>query len=321
MLIVNADDVGLHASETDATIQAMKMGTVTSGSIMVPCRDFERAMNAWKKSPALDFGIHLTLTCEWGLRYPWAPVLPKEAVSSLFAQDGLMWPDVESLTQHARLNEVLMEAEAQIRKVLAFGMQPTHLDAHMDWYTARTDYFEGVMRLARKYRLPMRVWKRRRTRMPWWPNNPAQMRRQGFVFPDTQTGYYNIDGEEKGGSLREESYFRFLNSLHPGVHEVTVHLAFRTGEMGAFMGPKDIARRGSDYDIWTGQSVRTIIETRKIILVGFRDLQRIQEEKWPLKEPYSLFPVRSLQLAYRLCNWEHVANGFLISQDRIIPRN
>ena len=33
-----------------------------------------------------------------------------------------MWPDVESLIQHARVNEALMEAEAQIRKVLAFGV-------------------------------------------------------------------------------------------------------------------------------------------------------------------------------------------------------
>jgi predicted glycoside hydrolase/deacetylase ChbG (UPF0249 family) len=276
----------------------MKLGMVTSGSLMVPCPDYGRAMRAWKKNPALDFGIHLTLTCEWGLRYPWAPVLPKETVSSLFAQDGLMWPDVESLTKHARLNEVLMEAEAQIRKVLELGTQPTHLDAHMDWYLARTDYFEGVMRLARKYRLPMRVWKSKRTRMPWWPNNPAQLHRQGFVFPDTQTSYYNIDAEGKGVSLREESYIRFLESLRPGVHEVTIHLAFRTGEMEAFMGPKDIAWREADYNIWTGQSVRAIIETRKIILIGFRDLQRIQEIKWLLEEPYSLFPYRSLPWAY-----------------------
>jgi predicted glycoside hydrolase/deacetylase ChbG (UPF0249 family) len=199
-----------------------------------------------------------------------------------------MWPNVESLVQHARVNEVLMEAEAQIRKVLAFGVQPTHLDAHMDWYMANTDYFEGVMQLAQKYHLPMRVWQRKRTRLPWWPNNPAEMRREGFVFPDNQTGYYNIEGEDKRSGLRQEKYSRFLNSLHPGVHEITLHLAFRTAEIEAFMGPEDVARRTRDYDIWTGQTTRAIIQSRKIILVGFRNLQKLQEIKWPLNQQCSV---------------------------------
>ena len=286
VLIVNADDVGLHADETNATIQAMKQGMVTSGSIMVPCRDFDRTISIWKKNPDLDFGVHLTLTCEWGHLYPWAPILPKDVVSSLITQDGLMWPNVESLVHHAKVNEVLMEAEAQISKVLAFGLQPTHLDAHMDWYTANTDYFEGVMQLAQKYHLPMRVWQRKRTKLPWWPNNPAEMRREGFVFPDNQTGYYNIEGEDRRIGLRQEKYSRFLNSLHPGVHEITIHLAFRTAEIEAFMGPEDVARRTRDYEIWTGQATRAIIQNRKIILIGFRELRKLQEKRWPLNQEY-----------------------------------
>jgi hypothetical protein len=110
VLIVNADDVGLHADETDATIQAMEQGIFTRGSIMVPCRDFNRTIGIWKKNPKLDFGIHLTLTCEWGDLYTWAPILSREAVPSIFSKDGFMWPDVESLIKHARINEALMEA-------------------------------------------------------------------------------------------------------------------------------------------------------------------------------------------------------------------
>lgn len=281
VLIVNADDVGLHADETDATIQAMNQGMVTSGSIMVPCRDFDRTINIWKKNPDLDFGIHLTLTCEWGHLYSWAPILPKDIVPSLYTHDGLMWPNIESLVQHARVNEVLLEAEAQIRRVLASGVRPTHLDGHMDWYTANTDYFEGVMRLAQKYRLPMRVWQWKRTKLPWWPNNPAKMRREGYVFPDDQTGYYNLERENERNGLRQDKYSQFLNSLHPGVHELTIHLAFRTPEIERFMGPEDVARRTRDYDIWTGEATRAIIQSRKIFLVGFRNLQKLQDNRWP----------------------------------------
>ncbi len=62
LLIINADDVGLHKDVTDASITAMKFGLVTSGSVMVPCPDFDRTLKIWKDNPNLDLGIHLTLT-------------------------------------------------------------------------------------------------------------------------------------------------------------------------------------------------------------------------------------------------------------------
>jgi predicted glycoside hydrolase/deacetylase ChbG (UPF0249 family) len=282
VLIVNADDVGLHADVTDATIQAMRQGSVTSGSIMVPCPDFGRTVSIWKEHPDLDFGIHLTLTCEWGHLYPWAPILPKDVVPSLFTEDGLMWPDVESLVHQSKISEVLMEAEAQIRSVLSFGVQPTHLDAHMSWYMATTEYYEGVMQLAQKYHLPMRIWQRIRTRLPWWPNNPAEMRRKGFVFPDSQASYYHIEGEDARNGLRQEKYSKFLGSLHHGVHEIAVHLAIQAAELEMFMGPKDAALRKRDYDIWTGPATRGIIQNRKIVLIGFRELYKLQKTKWPV---------------------------------------
>lgn len=114
------------------------------------------------------------------------------------------------------------------------------------------------------------------------------MRREGFVFPENQTGYYNIEGENKRIGLRQEKYSRFLNSLHPGVHEITIHLAFRTTEIEAFMGPEDVARRTRDYEIWTGQATRAIIQNHKIILIGFRELQKLQEKRWPLNQQCSV---------------------------------
>ena len=291
VLIVNADDVGLNADVTDATIQAMKQGLVTSGSIMVPCPDFNRTISIWKKEPDLDFGIHLTLTCEWGQLYPWVPVLPKVVVPSLFTQEGLMWPNVESLVQHAKLDEVLMEAEAQIQKVLALGVQPTHLDDHMGWYKANTKYFEGIMKLAQKYHMPMRVWQNKRTRLPWWPNDPAEMRRKGYVFPDSQESFYFIEGENERNGLRQEKYLQFLEGLPPGVHEVAIHVAFRTAMIETFMGLDDAGRRKTDFDIWTSQETRTIIQNRGIALIGFREIQKLQKAKslpgWPNSVTYS----------------------------------
>ena len=302
VLIVNADDVGLHADVTDATIQAMKLGLVTSGSIMVPCPDFERTLSIWKKDPGLDFGIHLTLTCEWGRPYPWAPILSKDVVPSLFTQDGRMWPNVESLVQHSKLDEVLMEAEAQIRKVLDSGMHPTHLDAHMGWYKTNTKYFEGVMQLAQKYNLPMRVWQNLRTRLPWWPNDPAEMRRKGFIFPDSQVSFYFIKGEDEGNGHRQEKYSQFLGGLHPGVHEAAIHLATRTAELETFMGPEDVELRKRDYDIWTGLATRIIIQNRGIVLIGFRELQKLQKTNWLPYSPNSFAQGSSLRLVSHLWN-------------------
>ena len=59
LVIVNIDDVGLHKDETEASFRALNFGMVKSGSIMVPCPNFDQVIKLWQENPEIDLGIHL----------------------------------------------------------------------------------------------------------------------------------------------------------------------------------------------------------------------------------------------------------------------
>ena len=123
IVIVNIDDVGLHKDETEASFDALNFGIVKSGSIMVPCPNFNNVIGLWKKNPDIDLGVHFTLTCEWGKKYPWSPVLSKADVPSLYNPEGIMWPSLNELFQHAKRKDIHRELDAQINKILDEGFK------------------------------------------------------------------------------------------------------------------------------------------------------------------------------------------------------
>jgi uncharacterized protein (DUF2164 family) len=276
VVIVNIDDVGMHNDEVTASFEALDFGMVKSGSIMVPCPGFEQAAERWKKNPELDLGIHCTLTCEWGKKFPWSPVLSESEVPTLYNPDGIMWENVQELLSHADKKEIVKELDAQIQKILAMGLIPTHIDHHMDFYYYNAGLYADVMQLSRKYNLIMRVWRRRKYRFPVIKNNLISLRRQGYVFPDSQMGLYMMSGSKDSGALRKDKYFNFLRSLRPGVHNIKVHIVKKTKAIEDIMGEHHASIRQIDHTIWTSPETKALAEELGITFIGFRPLQQLQ---------------------------------------------
>jgi predicted glycoside hydrolase/deacetylase ChbG (UPF0249 family) len=61
MLIINADDWGRSAVETDAALRCYKAGRITSVSAMVFMANFERAAELAKENQ-VDAGLHLNFS-------------------------------------------------------------------------------------------------------------------------------------------------------------------------------------------------------------------------------------------------------------------
>ncbi|MCB5954206.1 carbohydrate deacetylase [Enterococcus sp. CWB-B31] len=146
-VIINADDFGYSRGVNFGIIDAHQKGVLSSTTIMANMPGFEHAVCLAKDNPDLGIGVHLTLTCG-------CPLL--NTVPSIITETG----EFHHLSFYENkfeidTQELYMEWEAQIEKVFAQGIQPTHLDSHHH-VNSITGITEVFVKLARRYQLPVR---------------------------------------------------------------------------------------------------------------------------------------------------------------------
>jgi predicted glycoside hydrolase/deacetylase ChbG (UPF0249 family) len=267
LVIVHADDIALHRDQTDGALEAMDLGMCRTGSVMVPCPDFERTLAIWQARPELDLGVHLTLNSEWGTRYGWSPILPQSRVPSLYTEDGIMWPTEQELREHMVVSEALLEMEAQILRVLEAGVHPTHIDDHMGCYWQHPDLKQGAMQLAKQYSLPMN------------PIHVKEMRQQGYIVADAVWMFTsNLFPEIVDPSIRGKVYDSWMRGLKPGVHLLLTHIARGTPDLRSRI-PMTHFREG-DYAYWTRPETVALAKELGITFIGYRELQMLQAMNW-----------------------------------------
>ena len=99
-VVVHQDDVGMCHGANVAFLELARRGVITSGSVMVPCPWFPEIAAAAAADPALDLGVHLTLTAEKE-HYRWGPISGPAPGAGLTDGDGYLWRDVASVRRHA----------------------------------------------------------------------------------------------------------------------------------------------------------------------------------------------------------------------------
>ena len=168
--------------------------------------------------------------------------------------------------------EALMEIEAQITTAIQAGLNPTHIDTHQGTYNMRYELAEGVMKLSRKYNLPM---------IPH-PDLIHKMRKEGYVFPDTYWMYLLISGEKNNPEYRKKVYDNWLRGLKPGVHQMIVHPSFMSDEYKQHVWHPHVLT--GDYAYWTSQETKSLAEKLGIIFIGYKELQKLQAKNWNLPD-------------------------------------
>jgi len=127
-LILNADDFGMTRGVNEGIVRGHREGILTSTTLMANGEAFDDAVERARANPELGVGCHLVLVggkC----------VAPRESVSSLADASGTL-PDslplfVARITSGMiRGEEIERELRAQIAKIRAAGIEPTHLDTH-----------------------------------------------------------------------------------------------------------------------------------------------------------------------------------------------
>jgi len=274
--VLHVDDIGMCHGANEGGFEALARGPATCGSVMVPCPWFPDAAERARANPAADLGVHLTLNSEWD-RYRWGPVAPRERVPSLLDDEGYLPKTLPEVLAKARPEEVEIELRAQVERALGFGIDVTHLDAHMG--TALMPPFVGIyVRLAREYRLPVFVVR----------PSPQQLEAQGVsaafakIFAPIadaleRDGWPILDafcadslGFAPGRGL-EHSRKR-LDALPPGVSYFITHAAKAGDELHAATRG-DAHAREFERTFWGGEAGRRELEARGIRTVGMRALR------------------------------------------------
>jgi hypothetical protein len=259
LLIVNCDDLGSSHAANVGVYEALREGTATSATLMVPC---PWAREAAARHRGEDVGVHLTLNSEWD-RYRWGPITH---APSLVDGDGGFPRTVEEVWEHADLDEVRRELRTQVERAILWGFDVTHLDSHMGTLQLRPEFFDVYLELAVEFEVPMRLAGARAERTVGFPFRRLA-EEEGVVFPDH---FLHVAGRGTRPVLE-----RALADLRPGVTEVYAHPAIDTPELRA-LAP-DWPARVDDHDLLArDHDLPAMAERLGVRFIGWRALRRLQ---------------------------------------------
>tara|TARA_R110000744_G_scaffold180213_10_gene299290 strand:- start:4182 stop:5090 length:909 start_codon:yes stop_codon:yes gene_type:complete len=271
LLIIHADDAGLCHAENVATIQAVETGMVSSYSMMVPCPWFTEMAQYAKRQPSIDYGIHLTLTCEWQ-DYKFGPVLPAHEVPSLVDEHGYFHPNRKLLAQHAVNDEVQKELKAQVERAFDFGLTPSHLDSHMYSVGARAEFLDIYRGLGRFYCLPTLINSQMMEEVGL--DASLHIRKDDLVVDRVFLGTFS--DFEKGRLA--DFYEQVLRELPVGLNVILIHPAIDNHEMqGIAINHPNFGSewRQIDYEYFSSQRCRTALLENDIKLISWNDIKNL----------------------------------------------
>ncbi len=258
-LIVSCDDLGFSYAANVAVYDALRQGTATSASLMVPAPWARGAVRAYRGE---DVGVHLTLNAEHEL-YRWGPITHSP---SLFDGEGGFPRTIADVWEHADPDEVRREWQAQIDRSTLWGIDVTHLDSHLGGVELRPEFFDVYLELADDRRLPVRLPAVEEERRVGFPFRELAAER-GVIAPDRVVPIAAFVANLTG---RAED----LDLVPPGITEVRAAPSLDTPELRA--SAVDWSFRVADGELIgpTGPLAR-LIETTRLPTIGYRALRQL----------------------------------------------
>jgi chitin disaccharide deacetylase len=255
--IVTCLDLGQSHATNVGVYEALRAGTASSASLMVPC---PWAREASTRYDGEDIGVQLTLNAEHR-SYRWGPITH---APSLVDGNGGFPETLPDLWDHADLDEVRRECRAQIERALSWGFDVTHLNSHWDALSLRPEFFDTLLDVALEFRLP--------THLPSGieeANAGFRFRKlaseEGVVFPD-----YMVEVSHSGVSSLAEA----IDHLDVGVTEVRLGPAIDTPELRAITD--DWAEMVEQHRELTAAATKSLLENSGVAVIGFRSLRDLQ---------------------------------------------
>jgi len=268
LLIIHADDLGVSHSENIASIKGLEETPVNSASIMVPCPWFPEIAKYATENQTADLGLHLTLNSEW-IYYKWGPVTTRDSVATLVNDEGYLFPEIQDVVQNAKPEEVALELRNQVKKAYKFGIDVTHLDAHMGTAISSSEFLAAYIKLGKEFKLPV-LLDPRMTLLK--EENIVQLIDDNVVVANR---VYTANPPDYDAGMTQY-YTKVLNNLEAGLNTLLIHLAYDDAEMKAVTMGHDYWHspwRQADVDFFSSPACEALIKKNNIVLVTWRELR------------------------------------------------
>lgn len=149
-VIINADDFGLCAPVNQAIIDTYRAGNLTSTTFMVNMPGTAEAAGLAAQHPGLAIGLHFCLT----EGRPLTPAASLVDEHGQFLERGRLLGKL--LRGQVKTADLTAEFEAQLARLRALGVQPTHTDSHQHVHM-NPAVFAAMLPVLRAERLPVRL--------------------------------------------------------------------------------------------------------------------------------------------------------------------
>jgi predicted glycoside hydrolase/deacetylase ChbG (UPF0249 family) len=269
LLIIHADDIGVSHSENEATIKAFEKGSISSGSIMVPCPWLPEVGVYAKAHPDADLGLHLTLTAEWR-DYKWGSAAPRTEVPSLVNERGFFPDNSEAVAKNAKLAEVEKEIRAQVERAKQFGIDPTHFDSHMGSLFSTPDLLKLYIRLGHEYKVPVMLHDQFAKPLLGAEYNSL------ITSKDVVTDMIYMASPGDYAKGMKAFYSGVIRDVKPGLNVLLIHLALDESEMRAVTVDHPdygAAWRQADFDFITSDECKKLLEENNVKVITWKEIR------------------------------------------------
>ncbi|MGO9520103.1 MAG: carbohydrate deacetylase [Candidatus Korobacteraceae bacterium] len=292
-LIINADDFGMSAGINRGIAEAQQRGIVTSTTLMANSSAFDEAVglacSLTTNNPHFSVGCHVVLL-------DGDPVLPADRVLSLL-QPGSRNGDhfrvklndfvIASFRGKLQPDEIEAEASAQIQRLQAAGVQPSHFDTHKHAHMFPA-ILRPLLRAARARNVPAvrnpfgQVWPlplgevlRRRelwkrfAQLNVLRNFAARFRREVEAH-----GLRTTDGSVAvlvTGALDLKLFSKITENIPEGTWEFVCHPGYNDADLGKIR-TRLRQSRVQELELLTSPGAREALESRGIELISYREL-------------------------------------------------
>jgi predicted glycoside hydrolase/deacetylase ChbG (UPF0249 family) len=280
LAIIHTDDIGMCQASIAAFSDLAEVGIISCGAVMVPCPWFLETADYCRKHPAVDMGVHLTLTCEYRT-YRWGPISTRNPASGMMDNEGFFYHRSVDMQEHGDPEAVQVELATQVERALRAGISVSHVDTHMGT-VAHPKFMMSYIQLAMMHHIPAMIFRMdedgwKASGMDGEMSGMAahavqQLEEMGLPLLDGMASLPLDDPRERLDQAKQA-----FAALQPGITHFIIHPSKDTPELRAIA--PDWSSRVEDYQTFMKPELGEYLNQIGVHVIGYHHLKELIPEQ------------------------------------------